>query len=184
MAGDTGSETETSQSVTVNLDLTRIDWEGKDLGAAVVSKILGHPELTSQEYVSFLLANAYYYSDALEKGAIERDIRIANKNYITDPPVPFSIRKEDITPFPIEHTMQLKVPAYVISLIEKTYENVEEAISEMQEMMDINAPTFLKKHGPLVSLWFDEENLRIFPFVRSRGFDRGFSPSELHPNLQ
>jgi len=83
----TGRQGEISQLSTVRLNLDFVDWGFVNLGAVVTAKLLDHPELTPREYVTFLLANAYFYAYALRVGADEDTIHYTRGEFMRYPPI-------------------------------------------------------------------------------------------------
>ena len=183
----TGRQGEISQLSTVRLNLDFVDWGFVNLGAVVTAKLLDHPELTPREYVTFLLANAYFYADALRVGADEDTIHYTRGEFMRYPPIKKNIiiRQEEIVTFDCGHTMELAIPNDVVSTLKKSFGNLEGALSAMQVFMDENAMAFLHRQGDVFELDFGGKEILAFPFVRTfKYIQTGYSISELHPERQ
>jgi hypothetical protein len=179
-------EQEARRQISVNLDLSRVDWTCLDVSAAAAAKFCNNPELSPEEYVTYLLANAYYYMSARRVGAIEVPIQYTTKAFNESPPIPFPFHEVDVRPFPMDETMTLSLPEHAVTSLVHDYGDLESALCAMQDFMDQSSMTFLQKKGNLMALDFGEMKiLYAFPFLRSLDFvQTRYQISQLHSSLQ
>ena len=178
---------EEPQSSPVKLNLDHVEWDNVSIGAVVAKQVLRRAvPLRPEEYVTYLLANAYYYAKARMIGASHFEIPYGRKSHQKPSAevVPVHIKSEEIIPFDMGHEMNVHIPHKAAILIPQELGGFEIALNSMQIFMSQNAQTFYAARGEIVALRFDNGiKDRVFPFVSSVAFIEPYNPPvKLSPN--
>jgi hypothetical protein len=170
MAESGNIDADPAKSVTVSLDFDSVHWTSVDRGITVVQEKLHLPVKTRNDFLKFLLTNAYYYALALVQGAQEVTLGVhdAPDEFIEAESVPGnSLPQKEVGP-------PLQIPGYAAEVIQAQFHSYELAVDTMQEIL----AGYVR--GDPLKLVLDTGTEKQFPFVTSGRFEAPPAPSVVH----
>jgi hypothetical protein len=160
---DGGAKDQDKQSLlTISFDISPTYQKVIDTGVVMVRELTGKPQLTTEQYITFMLVNAYYYAKARKFRAKDNIEMPSHILQIIPDNEPFPTQRA--TPrleIPQNPVVNVLMPETVHTTLTEQFESLKQAL----ETMDVFLTAYIQ--GKRVQLEFPGRQVIKFPFVRS-----------------